>query len=885
LDRVLGEVRRKLEALGLGRREADAFVSVLRELTCVEKGELCRRPWQGRAVSLTVSKALRSGGAVLVRAPTGSGKTLYAILTGLLYQLAMGEVVELDDGRRVLVVPGVAYVVAVSEHARRYMEDYWRVVAQNVIRRVGKPSTALLSLLATLAPIPYNSHVYACPVVAMLDAEGLMEQFDDIVEKIGSGACRAEGLGKRGTNIERTWAKVVEWLATIGSGVEPWRLRASLEETEKELVKLTKEQRFIDLTEAAKKLKGGATLYLPVQAFTCPVALIRKPFPTRVLPMASIHQSLRPDPLLGLAPDHTGLNTLGRVTLQLHEANEESVELRVVRELAKLLDRDETLVVPATECEQDEEGRRLRCDIVPRLVIVDEAHRLIEPHRYSGNVTVGIYEQSLRRHLNELPETIKRVGRDRCGETRQCLEKYEEAAKSWTAWVESAVAWVNKHVARLVKLVTPGTNVDAAPEPDEPNVPALRTTVLSLAETCSAEIPSAGDLATQVRNLVELLNEWEKLRQEQQRRNGNNMRSNYLHLYKLMRRVSGRLTLASRRTGKMPRVCRALRDVLDAASLYLYNGLVAEAVAGLVEEAHRSGSFIEVGEKKYPVINVSTRNGNVDAILVLRSVSRGSVTWLRTIVADIGYVKTPEPLSYDAVVLMSGTLPRFTSRVTGDSDALYIDATALGAKRGEIRIIRLGHYVTLTRITSEPRRYVELIMRSVTGSCKPALVFMTSNDYRVLREWAEKNANSVEAARQFLDTFPEIVMSNVKRLEELLREKGAAASSLFSTLSESMEVVQDGASLIRCVVVLRLTSGDKSEHSEVARTLLARFYNVDRDTLDSVVALIRVAQVLGRSVRSERDSATAIIIDGAKQAKLMATLGRDILKEIGFTQY
>jgi len=892
LSNVITRGVENLRRLGLPEHEVEAMESVLREVACVEPGELCRRPWQGRAAAQALARVMEGEGVVLARAPTGSGKTLFAVLTGLLYQLARGEVIRVGDGRVILAVPSVVYIAAVSEHARRYVEDYWRIIGLNVIRRVGRTSRKLLATLATLSPIPYNSTIYSCPVVAVLDAVEAIDAFDEVVDKIDRGIC---GMSHRKAEKVSTYAAVIATASITASGLEPWRLAKALAVTREELLALTGTQAFIDVGEAAKRLKGGATLYLPAQAFTCPVALIRKPFPTRVFPMASIHQSLKPDICAGLASDHSGLRSLGRVVVENVTGLEwEEVVAEAHARVASMID-EEAPIAPKLTCEPNSfDVNKVVCRAEPSLVVVDEAHRLIEPHRYSGDFSLGIYGKTLSEHVNELPSEIVRVGRSRCGRVAECLKRFEAAAESWRAWVEEAVKWVNKEVIRLAELLDPESTKEAkgAPVGDEPRIEALRNAVEALAEPCLVELGDAGaqDLKKRVDYMLSLLRV-----DKRDKRNG----AYSVELYRAVRRVAARLGLIAKAYNGLPKACKALREVLNAASIYIFNALVSANISSLVEAAHWEDRFVEVGSKKYPVVIVGGPSNNcerisegsgaqVRALLILKDVSSASVDSLSAASIEVGYVKEPEPLGYGAAILMSGTLPRFVGRVANDEDPLYIDATGLGARTGEIMVVKLGHYVTLRNIEENSEKYVELILRSVSN-CKPAVVFMTSNDYAILRRWAEEHLNddgrAGELARRFIELFPEIIMNNVKRLEQLLREKGVAASSLFSTLSESMEVVRDGASMIRCVVILRLTSGEKSEHSEVARKLIADFYGVDKEVLDVIVTLIRAAQVLGRSVRSERDRATAVVVDGVKMMRMVSRLGRDVLKEIGFAKF
>ena len=249
---------------------------------------------------------------------------------------------------------------------------------------------------------------------------------------------------------------------------------------------------------------------------------------------------------------------------------------------------------------------------------------------------------------------------------------------------------------------------------------------------------------------------------------------------------------------------------------------------------------------------------------------------------------TPVVLSLPAMY-MSGSLPAVASKLL--NGAAYVNVSD-AVRRGEIRVVPRDMKIRFSDVARNPKLYLAKLRDEYARFEKPMLVAMTWNDYEVFDRWSRdcvssmaeecrRNKALTHLAKWFLETMPRFVTNNVNALKRLLETYGVAAVSLFGSVSESMEVLEGGRSMIRSVVVLRLTPGETSPLSMMVASIIAHRLGVSVEDLKSMIALIRVAQILGRSVRSEYDRATAVILDGAKLREMVKRLGVDLVRQLG----
>lgn len=893
---LLAPIPRKLAELGVAG--GDVLVDVLSELLCLKNGPLCKRPWQGKAVRKILSNVLNKRNTIL-NAPTGSGKTLVAILSGLLLQLHSGTIIEVN-GRKLFKVPAVVYIVGFSEHAARYIEDYWkRIVFEVANRCVGKNCRGLIDLLAELSPVPYNSTVYTCPIEAAMKNVGL-----DI--DIGAN-CEVRRTVKHRVQFD------VDGVLKLGgallvSGASPTVRGLYRSRWFEELVRDFSELDIpIPTSDLVMSMPGAARIYMAMMGLgACPVVLVRRPFPTRILPFASIQPKLE-FTALGFEVNHAGHEVVLRYVVREkgvcggedeHEIVDEDIDEEVdecnyeatVEAVANQLGT--RYVVPDFVCSACFGGDALEVKLNAAFYVIDEAHRLVEYMRYSSSQDLGIYPSLVVRASKVAGRLDENFGRE---VARMFLEAFSHMARLIKGLSDEVYNY-------RMKVCNGDTFSNVKVELD------LAPLTRFLVEITARVVPLLERNATELGvKLLRYLRDVENIPSKLDIIDIEDVRGLVVEkVWKVVARAAGVLRMATRQVEdrKTSTVIGAARDSMEVASVSMYALAQLLALLFTVLPSHcdaKSDILVHRDEKVGEVVFWidKPKVGKVLRFLVseddkriVQEVSKTygiDLTDIDVVFFKLSYATWPRDIPTPAL-LMSGSIPKFVEKLlTGESE--YVYATELGARRGRIVMNVHNNFITLDKIRTSPEKFAGMVLASV-GKVGTSVVAMTSNDYNAITEWARKcidearkkgSCHGLYIAERWLEKFPSLVTNNVKLLERLLFEKGVAAISLFGTLSESMEVVVNGASMIRGVVVLRVTPGSEDHVSSLIGAQMAKKLGVDFEDLRIVNALIRVAQVLGRSVRSEHERAVAEILDGSKLRKMVNRLGLDLLRQLGFT--
>ena len=787
-----------------------AIVDVVSEVLCLRDGPLCRRPWQGKAVE----RVLESG-RVLLRAPTGSGKTLVGLLSALLSSALDSE--PLFDGT--VVVPRSLIVVAKSEQARRYVEDWWRIIGGGVLSRVPSEARCVAAtVLAALSPVPLNGTYYTCPVVHVASVAGI-----DVEEEPPCATCSF----KRGAN----------WFAAVAR----WGANASM----------TPSQRAEVLRKALAVARSVATRSFGVEVegdFEAAGQLYALAYPYCPHELSRSDQAvLRVLPITFLRPMYRlGIRGIKSAVIGL-DALRVNVDARNPGRFLGLWPEDPS----------EASGT-----VMPRIsmVVVDEAHNLYLPQSASFD-ELSIYPSTARKivaALGELPQEQSRKTRELVAALAHLFKWYAEVAKN--VGEEEASGLVSS--ARAV-------SIGFAEVVREAFLRAV--SVCGIGGSAVTEVPTSLDLVVKgltYGDYVGAAKEFTRLARTVKALVAVSRRSN------VERRCRALVDLVDALVGLLATSLKLL-----SLSRALLDGVKSGDVAD-VERC--GGGRVRVVLDPSTGASVSLVSYNVEAVRgELDRVARELGTDAKTLFASLEVTLYPIgrriTMPGSRALLMSGTLPKSIATMLGIGEHAYIDAEELGASGGVVKLELENNYATLDWVRRNAKQLVARWRSEWSRGVRGKVVVGTRRDWQAIAE----SVNG-DLGRWFRDVVGDAITSGVDRLVEQLKRSGWAFISMHGTIAEGLEAVENGTSLIREMEVLRLSPGEINLSRDVVDAVTASQMGMDCETYRALVALTRLRQVLGRATRSEKDSARIRILDGARLRKLRNLVDREVLRQIGF---
>jgi len=235
----------------------------------------------------------------------------------------------------------------------------------------------------------------------------------------------------------------------------------------------------------------------------------------------------------------------------------------------------------------------------------------------------------------------------------------------------------------------------------------------------------------------------------------------------------------------------------------------------------------------------------------------GQGAWLK--VAAVDHSVVSEALqAYRFALLMSGTPPsrEYVERVLGLGGASYIDALEEGAwsPYSNMAVVLASQLTSrysergdaMYKLYSE---YIDALDRIVDGVkliIYPSYIFMRS----VVEKLGWKG-------------YVEDRASTIEDLAESIGSETLIHAVAGGKLSEGIELVSNGRSMIRCVFIAGVPYPQRDDYvEELLKSMRKRV--ADREAWDyiyNMASSIRVMQAIGRSVRSEGDRALIVLGD------------------------
>ncbi len=213
--------------------------------------------------------------------------------------------------------------------------------------------------------------------------------------------------------------------------------------------------------------------------------------------------------------------------------------------------------------------------------------------------------------------------------------------------------------------------------------------------------------------------------------------------------------------------------------------------------------------------------------------------------------------SYKYVVMMSGTPPpeEFVRRAVGLEEVAYVDVLELGAKSpyDNIAVLLTTQLTSKFEVRGEEiytlySKYIDVVdvlIRNVKLIIYPSYEVM-SNIVKYLR-------------RGFVERRDTTIEDLLKSLNRNTLVHAVAGGKL----CEGIELTRNGRSLISCVFIAGVPYPQEDDYvREVIRRLALKLPVVEgRDYVYNLNASIKTLQAVGRSIRSEGDSALVVLGD------------------------
>ncbi|MCD6323695.1 MAG: hypothetical protein J7L55_01120, partial [Desulfurococcales archaeon] len=245
------------------------------------------------------------------------------------------------------------------------------------------------------------------------------------------------------------------------------------------------------------------------------------------------------------------------------------------------------------------------------------------------------------------------------------------------------------------------------------------------------------------------------------------------------------------------------------------------------------------------------------------AVGRDGARVLKALTPDLDYVKDVIK-SFKGSLMMSGTLP--SERIIKETmfeDALYIDVVR---EYGEVFPKENVAYVVYPSVTSSYRyrneetylKYAELITELVK-SLERGVALIVYPSYKFM-DSVTKNV-VLKGVKQVVEGYG----TTSEEVEGLRKHSKAVIHSVAGgKIAEGLEVLSlSGESLIKLVVIAGVPYPQPDDYIKDLRESLQRAVPADiaREFVMDVQASVKVAQALGRAIRSEKDVAFMVLAD------------------------